>query len=329
MHTVINALKDYVNKVLGLDAAITDSGNTRNHLAAYLANQYDFYMFKADNHDFLLVFYSGENNQNPSVIRNNLNAIRERTGLLPIYACKTLSKDVRRDLISYKVSFIIPNQQLYLPNLGIYLKERIAKQQKRKTRVTPNAQLTVLSAILSQQIEKFTVSRLAEGNNYSVASASRIIREFQAIGAMACEPSGKELNCRWTVAAKALWVLVLPYLSSPVRSTYLVRDTTGELDSLSFAGLTALASYSSIAEPKIPVRACSQTYFMQLKHANAIQFLEYETTDAVELEVWTYNPLAVSHSKWVDQLSLYLSLKDDPDDRTQICLKEMLEAVTW
>lgn len=329
MQSVINTLKDYVNKMLGLNAIITDGEDTRKQLAAYLANLYDFYQFEVDNHTFQLVLYSGENNQHPSTIRNNLDAIREKTGLVSIYACQTLSKDARRDLISYRVPFIVPNQQLYLPNLGIYFIERVTNQRKRAVNLTPNAQLTVLSAILFKDLDKFTVSRLAEVNKYSVASASRIIKEFKTIGAISGEPSGKELICRWTVAAKDLWELVLPYLVSPVRNTYLVKDTSGVLHRLSIAGLSALASYSKIAEPKIPVRACSHPYFLELKHSNTLQFLEYETTDAVQLEVWNYDPNALTHGKWVDPLSLYLSLKDDPDDRTQICLQEMLEAVPW
>ena len=61
------------------------------------------------------------------------------------------------------------------------------------------------------------------------------------------------------------------------------------------------------------------------------------------VELWNYNPKFVNstdtdtqagngelkRSQLVDKLSLYLSMKDDPDERVQGELKKMMESVLW
>ena len=48
------------------------------------------------------------------------------------------------------------------------------------------------------------------------------------------------------------------------------------------------------------------------------------------MERWHYAPgLLSSDGQAVDQLSLYLSLQHDPDERVQGALKELLETMVW
>jgi hypothetical protein len=45
---------------------------------------------------------------------------------------------------------------------------------------------------------------------------------------------------------------------------------------------------------------------------------------------WIYAPAVISDDgKQVDDLSLYLSLRDSPDERVQGALTEMMEAMPW
>ncbi len=47
------------------------------------------------------------------------------------------------------------------------------------------------------------------------------------------------------------------------------------------------------------------------------------------LESWSYNPALLSDHPRVDTLSLYLSLRKDPDERVQAALEDMMEAFPW
>jgi hypothetical protein len=50
---------------------------------------------------------------------------------------------------------------------------------------------------------------------------------------------------------------------------------------------------------------------------------------ATEWQVWSYSPAMVAKIKTVDVLSLWLSLKDDPDDRVQMALDELQDKFAW
>jgi hypothetical protein len=51
--------------------------------------------------------------------------------------------------------------------------------------------------------------------------------------------------------------------------------------------------------------------------------------ESQEVEVWSYNPELLSGGQIVDRLSLYLSLKDNEDERVEAALEHMMEAVSW
>lgn len=48
-----------------------------------------------------------------------------------------------------------------------------------------------------------------------------------------------------------------------------------------------------------------------------------------EIQVWKYNPKMLSTEGVVDKLSLYLSLKDNEDERIQIELERLINEMSW
>ena len=49
-----------------------------------------------------------------------------------------------------------------------------------------------------------------------------------------------------------------------------------------------------------------------------------------KLEVWHYNPILLApYSTEVDKLSLYLSMRDEPDERVQGALANLVNEITW
>jgi hypothetical protein len=47
------------------------------------------------------------------------------------------------------------------------------------------------------------------------------------------------------------------------------------------------------------------------------------------VEVWRYDPRLLSKTETVDKLSLYLSLKDNEDERVQIELENLMNEIQW
>jgi len=51
--------------------------------------------------------------------------------------------------------------------------------------------------------------------------------------------------------------------------------------------------------------------------------------DQMIVETWTYAPDTLSTGPTVDVLSLYLSLRDNQDERVEAALEEAMEALKW
>jgi hypothetical protein len=49
----------------------------------------------------------------------------------------------------------------------------------------------------------------------------------------------------------------------------------------------------------------------------------------VKVEVWKYAPSLLSGNEYVDRLSLYLSLRDNEDERIQIECDTLIEEMKW
>ena len=95
------------------------------------------------------------------------------------------------------------------------------------------------------------------------------------------------------------------------------------------AGLSALATYSALADPTVPVVALDRVTAKCLLDARGVQELPTADEADLEVELWSYKPGMLSEGPAVDRLSLYLSLRDDTDERVHSALDEMMRGVTW
>ena len=99
---------------------------------------------------------------------------------------------------------------------------------------------------------------------------------------------------------------------------------------LPLAGLSALAHFTTLADPPQPVYAVSSEQFKMpgfKKHTETFEPLP----GSCQLQVWSYAPiLPMGHKiRTVDPLSLSLSLQDTADDRVELALEELKEHFPW
>ena len=125
-----------------------------------------------------------------------------------------------------------------------------------------------------------------------------------------------------------LWRQVKDRLQSPVRK--LRRVQRGLEDRLApRAGESALAHYTMLAAPRVERRAVAATRWKelapQLDGGAAFDFAGAVT----ELETWSYDPAPLAQGGVVDRLSLYLSVRDDPDERVAQAAEQLLEPFGW
>jgi len=89
---------------------------------------------------------------------------------------------------------------------------------------------------------------------------------------------------------------------------------------------------SNIAAPRQPTIAVSPKIWKHLKADALVEPLApfgVVEPDQMIVETWTYAPDTLSTGPTVDVLSLYLSLRDNQDERVEAALEEAMEALKW
>lgn len=95
------------------------------------------------------------------------------------------------------------------------------------------------------------------------------------------------------------------------------------------AGLSALAYYSTLAEPANPVFALEGKKWNEIKSDKNVKVLDIAEPYACGLKIWSYPSKLFAKSGVVDRFSLFLSLQANDDERVQSALEEMMEQVAW
>jgi hypothetical protein len=130
-------------------------------------------------------------------------------------------------------------------------------------------------------------------------------------------------NIFFEYTKRELWEKSQKFLSSPVKKI-LYSDKMQE-DTFSISGINALSHYSRLNPETYDTIAVWDRLFSGL----SIQYNEIE--GIYKIEIWKY-PTFMPHQsdkKIVDKLSLYLSMKDDPDARVEKELEKLIENMPW
>jgi DNA-binding MarR family transcriptional regulator len=223
------------------------------------------------------------------------------------------------------VPFIIPNKQIYIPDLGLDLREYFKQQRITKKFFSPAAQVVILFALLKGKRERLIPSELATELGYSLMTMTRAFNELEAAGIHKIITKGKE---RWWIVEEArdLWEQTKDMLRSPIRRIESMKlFPKGKTPNL-LSGLSALAETTMINPPGIPIFAMGVEQYTQI--GKGLQLSPADEAELV-LEIWNYNPNLLSAHGRVDPFSLYLSLRDTTDERIEAALEELMEKVKW
>ena len=93
------------------------------------------------------------------------------------------------------------------------------------------------------------------------------------------------------------------------------------------AGEQALAGYTKLNLPAVPIKACYHQTVSELSSDPETLSRYSRAESGAIIQVWHYAPLQFGSEQTVDPYSLYLSLKDDPDARIQQALAQLSKKV--
>lgn len=318
----IENLEDYLSEVLDLKVKALPY-TKREKLPFFLESSYDFHELFLLEHSCLLMQPKENIEVTPATARKHWEQVQKNWKGLCIYTQPTISAYNRKRLIQHRVPFIIPGNQMYLPDLGIDLHEHFRKSYSQSIKsFSPATQTVIIYALLHESKEGLTPSKLAQDLNYTLMTMTRAFDELQAANLGEVIKQGKER--RWYIKKDKheLWKQAKSFLRSPIKN----RTWLTQKQPVIVAGLSALSHFSDLNEPLLPVFAIGPTQWKALKKSGV---KEVPSSDGalIELEIWHYNPNLFAKDGLVDPFSLYLSLKESENERIETALEEMMERI--
>lgn len=141
----------HLEKVLDIHVPGVRPSARVNELPYFLHNAFQFGELGLLGHPVILAMGRAEAKQSLGQVRTWLDKVTALAGQPVVYVTDALASYDRRRLIEQKVPFIVPGNQLYLPDLGLDLREHFRKSAADKaTAPSPSAQAIMITALLRQ-----------------------------------------------------------------------------------------------------------------------------------------------------------------------------------
>jgi DNA-binding MarR family transcriptional regulator len=221
----------------------------------------------------------------------------------------------------------VPGNQLYLPDLGIDLREHFKKQRQPHTTLTPQAQFILLAYLLKRQvIDHWTASSLAVAFQTTKMTMGRAIEDLSTHDLIEIIPKGRIREVQFVDTGRMLWEKALPIMSSPVYKR-LYFEKFHSSDTI-LSGLSALSEQTMLAEPNRKILAISHIAWNQ-KYRNHTRLTVPAAEARIEVELWRYDPRPCGVAGMVDPLSLYLSFREEQDERIEQAREQLLKGFAW
>lgn len=330
MPRLATAVQLYLHEVLGVAVRGVKPWTDADALPYFLRDAFEFSEIELLGQPIVLAEGRADPNTPLSDIRTWIAKVSATAGQPAVYVTDALASYERKRLIAHKVPFIVPGNQLYLPDLGIDLREYFRQRAPAVDALSPSAQAMLIYALLRQPWDAdWQPAEAASALGYTAMTLSRAVKELVAAGLATVHAAGRSRVLRMQGAPGEVWEQAKPLLRTPVRSTVWVDGGTLPANAVGRpAGLSALARLSMLAEPRWPVYALTSAEWKAATEAG-VRELPEAAPGAQEWQVWCYSPALAPQAMTVDPLSLTLSLQDSTDERVQSALDELKGHFPW
>jgi len=323
-------LDQYLSAILSQPVASTPlEGAKLRGVPQYLAQRYRFRRCHLAERSITFAVPTVQEGLTPSSVSKDLGVLQDQLGTPVVLVREQLASWERARYVAARIPFVVPGEQLFLPMLLIELrdvKRRPASEVTRLDHLTWAAQVVMLRHLLHDDVEGVSLQDLAERLRYSRMTITKVQRELQSHGLCRVEQAGRTKRLAFDANRLAIRKKTLAVSRSPVRERrFLVRC---DVD-LPAAGLSALAARTDLAAEARRAVAVAGSEAKGLIEREQLTPTPDPDAATTILEIWNYDPILLSSEGIVDPLSLYLSLRADPDERVQGAIVSMMEALPW
>jgi hypothetical protein len=323
-------LRRYLHETLGVIAKISGWKGDRK-TPYYLRDAFELLELTLLDQRILLAVERRKKAPPAASVREQMNVLGRIADIPVAYVTSALASYERKRLIGQKVPFIVPGNQLYLPGLGIDLREYFRQQpHDPEAGFNPSTQAMLITALLRTPWDPvWQPAEAAAKLGYTPMTISRAVNELAVAGIGELRRDGRVRSLYFGDRPDDIWERAKPLLRSPVKRTEWANPASAfDPSRAPIAGLSALAQHTLLAEPQWPVRAVRSRQWLSARRADR-ETLPEPTPGAYQWQIWAYDPNLGIARKVVDPLSLTLSLQGESDERIQLALDELKEQFPW
>jgi hypothetical protein len=234
-----------------------------------------------------------------------------------VFLFRNLQFVERNRLIDRGVYFIVSDKFAFLPFLIINYKETVHKKAEELSSV---AQYILLYHLQIDDVNGWSMADMEQKLPYTYVTISRAFKNLEEL--QLCKIETDESRVKrifFEGTKKEVWEHSLAYLKNPVKKILYYDDIVTDL-SFTEGGSAALAHYTSLNPDETKTYVMDTKGYKNLQH-NSISVNKNDIEGNICIEIWNYPPL---HQNYADPLSLYLTLRDDRDPRTEKELEIMI-----
>ena len=302
---------------IGIKAEMFDiSPSFVKQIPLFLSSIYKFYSGNIDGQSVLFAKLLPETIFAPSKYGKHESILNQFSQDPIVFVFDSVPSYYRKRLTSIGINYIVLDSQIYLPELYIvFSKNKRDEVIKQESRLTPSAQVILLYYLYHNEND-FSFSRIKDIMEMPYPTVTKAISLLGQ--AKLCNFDGyRNKTVHFDNDKISLLDRALPFMKSPVKNVIYANIAPMKACK---SGINALSEYSMINRSD----EWNQVAISYDEYKKLNSYSKLDEYLPVHIEVWSYNPHLFSSNGIVDKISLYLSLRENNDERIQHELTQMI-----
>ncbi|MEG0837817.1 MAG: hypothetical protein RSE01_01580 [Akkermansia sp.] len=321
---------EILRQIFGLSEKIATtyiSASEKGKLSFSLQHRYQYLVAEVGSVSLILAIDCLQQDQALSTPRAYLSDYREleRIFAQPVAFLLPERANVAycRRLVRAQIPFLSRHGEIYVPRLMLKLQqpdENRTSFRPAPAKLSPSTQVVLLRQFLFGDIAGLNLRQTARLLQYTPMGIYKAKEELVAYGLCEYKGTRRASSFSFPPPSHELWEKALLVMKTPVKEERYVRWESNVDHFFLLAGVTALSRHTLIADDRLPTIAAYR-YAEEVKNLPAV----HEEEASAILQLWSYDPRKLVNIPFssVDLLSLYLSLKDDLDERIKQELRKI------
>lgn len=301
-------IKNYLLDSFGWNVDIDNFDSLKGKLSYALLGAAQYAIIRCG--DFVGIAIAPKSEEDFRRTRNLVGMVECETRMPALLILESLNSYQRRTLIDSRISFIVPNKQIYFPTLGVLMNERgLGVRPSASEKLSSVATAIIVLQLSKKNLQGKSVSQVAKIMGYSTKTISLAVNQLEAYTLVAFKQEGRKKLLDFTLSPKELWEKTYSLADSPVERKMFATEN----DMVSKIGLKA--SDSALSEISMLTAPQQDVFAVYARNPRIKELILNSHDGSAIIEIWKTDPALTAVDGRVDIFSLALSYKEDDDPR--------------